>query len=119
MNENDLLLRELFRDESEALDTPLGDEVFVQGVMQQVHRLQLRRLFTETAPWLLTVALVVLASWNFLPQLLALPAAVGDWPDSLLPQLSALSIDSSSLLPLLALLLALVAPALLDRLPRS
>lgn len=119
MNENDRLLRELFQDATEAPDMPRSDEAFVQGVMQKVHRMQMRRLFSETAPWLLAVAIVAVVSWKLLPQLLRLPTVISEWPAALLPALSALSIGSNTLLPLLALLLALLAPALLDRLPRS
>lgn len=118
MNENDLLLRELFRDEPENAFAPEVDEAFVHRVMQDVRLLGLRRLMHETAPWLLAVVLVTFVFWSLLPQLQQFSAATFEWTATLKRILSALSIDSRSLLAALAFVFALSVPSLLDRLPR-
>lgn len=140
---NEVLLRRLFQDPAlhdsrlpdsqDAAQPAVPDEHFVQKVMQDVRAVQHRELLFRIIPAVMTfVGAVLLLSWMLTPFFIQLPALFIQFPalfSQQLPSLLAtawsgawsaltLSPGSGNLIPLLVLLLALLIPALVDRLPR-
>ena len=135
---NEALLRRLFQDpvlHDSSLPGPqypvqpaVPDEHFVQKVMQDVRAVQRRELLFRILPAVIAfVGAVLLLNWMLTPFFIQLPALFSQLPALSQQLLSLLAADwstltsspgSGNLLPLLVLLLALLLPALVDRLPR-
>lgn len=124
MNEdNDVLLRQLFRDDALDSGSTEVDEGFIQQVMQDVMARQRRRLLFEGLPLVVTVVTVMtvfmvmlVPFFTQLPSLLAGLSAEAGAPVSELMSLA--DAGSGSLLPVLVLVLALLLPAVVERAPR-
>lgn len=114
---NDALLRRLFRDDGQ--DAPVGaitDAAFIRGVMSRVRRANRRRLLLAVVPGAGIAALTMLV---LAPTLQALPAVLAQaviGAAEAIPQWSAFD---GGLVVLLAVVVALVVPTLVDRLARS
>lgn len=121
--DDDVLLRQLFHDDALDSGSHKVDDHFVRQVMQDVKIRQRRRLLFEGLPLLVTVMTVVtvvmvmlLPFFAQLPTLLAgLSAEAGA---SLRALWSSQDPAGDSLLPVLALILALLLPVVVERAPR-
>lgn len=113
MQPDDAGLRALFRDEAAALP---DSEAFVRHVLEDLAKLQQRQRARGLLPVLLSIGTLVAGSSALLPAYTALLPLLEQTTGRLGAQLVAALQDTQPLLPIGALLLALLLPALIDRL---